>query len=216
MHNQSSLGPKHVHRLPAFHETKLARITSTREYLKYGRVEVIFLDYSHPVAVWVIGDLDREPTEGDRVLISYMEGRHDAPYIVGFVRNKAYTSNFITVKKDKIKIQLPVFGIGTDGSKADKDIQGHLLDDTKQNERAYIEISPSEVAINFPFDATGVKSPATIKLTASGIEINHPDKIVTINGGTKGIARVGDTVDMTSTSPTYGKITSGSSTIKVD
>jgi len=172
MKDQSALGGKSVNRLPKFDSTRLAHVTSTKNYEKYGRIEVVFLDYSQPVPVWVIGGIDREPVEGDTVIVGYLDNRKDAPYLAGFLRNSSYGTNFITVKRDLIKLQLPIFEIGVKDGTADKDVQGHLLDDSKQSQRAYVELTPAHALISFPVDKSG--SAATIKITQAGFEFFHP------------------------------------------
>lgn len=138
MHPQSSLGTQKVYRKPDYNQTQIGFITSAKDYEQYGRVEVVFLDYSNPFPVWATG-LDREPVDGDQVLVGFMQGRHDAPYLIGFVRNESYTSNFVKVEKDKITLQIP-----TDPS----DINERLMDDSKKASRITIEISASGIAIN--------------------------------------------------------------------
>lgn len=170
MHEQAGLGNKKIRRLPSYMETQIGRVTSANDYKLYGRIEVIFLDYSQPFPVWVSGSVDREPVSGDQVLVGFLQGRQDNPVMLGYVRNEAYTSNFILVEKDKITLQLP-----TDPD----DIKGHLLDDTQKSSRV------------------------TIEITSGG---------VVINGGDKGVARVGDSVVVFVPTHGYclGTITSGS------
>jgi len=139
MQEQAGLGTRKIHRKPVYTETDIARVTSTKDYNAYGRIEVIFINYGQPFPVWVSGSVDREPASGDLVLISYIQGRADAPYMAGFVRNESHTSNFIRVEKDKILLQVP-----TDSD----DILGHLLDDTKKSSRTILEITASGATLN--------------------------------------------------------------------
>ncbi|MNN15435.1 hypothetical protein D3C81_1285380 [compost metagenome] len=122
------------------------------DYTKYGRIDVIALDYSQPAPVWVVNELEREPVEGDQVLIGYIEGRKDMPYLHGFLKNKNYTTNFVVVKKNKIKLQLPVFEIGVIDGTSHKDIISNLLDNTKQDERATFEMTPDHLMVHYPFN----------------------------------------------------------------
>ena len=181
MQEQSSLGGRVISRLPNYTHTKIGRVTSVKDFHKYGRIEVIFLDYSQPAPVWVFNDIDREPVEGDQVLVGFIEGRKDAPYVIGFLKNASYTTNFVVVKKDKIKLQLPIFDIGIKNGKAHKDVQEHLLDNNKQSERAYIELTPDGILASFPVDKDGAEPPAHIKIDASGIELFHPTGNITLN-----------------------------------
>lgn len=191
MHEQAGLGNKKIHRMPTYTETQIGRVTSANDFKKYGRIEVIFLDYGQPFPVWVSGDIDREPVSGDQVLVGFIQGRQDNPYMLGYVRNEAYTSNFILVEKDKITLQLP-----TDP----EDIKGHLLDDSKKDSRVIIEILTSGVSIT----------------CSAGVTIKGGTTGVSIDGGTQGVARIGDTVQVTV--PTHGTctgtITSGSALTK--
>lgn len=223
MKEQSSLGGKAVSRAPSYNHTKIARVTSTKDFHKYGRIDVIFLDYGQPAPVWVFNDLDREPVDGDQVLVGFVDGRKDTPYMIGFLKNGSYTTNFFVMKKDKIKLQLPVFNIGVKDGKAHKDVQSHLLDNGKQKERAYIELSPTEVLIHFPTSEAGT-NPAIIKVTATEVLIDHPVKIKHHNGS-KEVARKGDTVQVTVsgtvsggtfTGTGTGTITSGSSKTMIE
>ncbi len=188
MKNQSSLGGRTINRQPEFGANRLAKVTSTKDYTKFGRIEVIFLDYSQPVPVWVINNIDREPVEGDTVLVGYMDNRKDSPYMIGFQRNSSYGSNFITAARDKIRVQLPVFDIGVKGGLAHQDTQGNLLDESKLPTRAYVELSADKAVIHYPADKEGAASSITmtatdttikygtghIKISETGFEFFHP------------------------------------------
>ena len=143
---QSSLGVRIPNRNPSYNHNKIGRVTSTKDYKAYGKIEVVFLDYSQPVPIWVSGDIDREPSEGDKIIVGFLDNRIDAPYMQGYVRNEAYTSNFVTIEKDLIRIQLPIVD-------KNEDIKSKLLHNHNKNNRAYIELTPSEVLIHHP---TGV------------------------------------------------------------
>lgn len=218
MSEQSSLGQRVVNRLPRYGTSSIARVTSVTDYHQYARIEAIFLDGGQPCPIWCIGELDREPVEGDQVLVGFIEGRQDAPYIQGFVKNKSYTTNFVIVKRDKIKLQIPVFDIGTKNGLADKDVQGNLLDNTKQNQRAYIEVTPDHAFVSFPTSKDGSTAPATIELTATGVVINHPNGTIKHHGGSTGVARIGDVITGTTSDgkTVTGTITSGSTKTLVD
>ncbi len=221
MKDQAALGGQTTNRMPAFNATRPARVTSTKDFNKYGRIEVIFLDYSVPLPIWVVGDIDREPMPGDSVLVSYMDGRKDCPYLAGFIKNESYGTNFFVMKSDKIKLQLPIYGIGEKDSKATKDVQGHLLDNARQKDRAYIELTPTHALVSFPTSEDGSTVPATITVTADGVTITHP-KTIKHHGGSKGVARIGDTVDFEGKTADgksvtgTGTITTGSSKTKID
>ncbi|WP_017814475.1 hypothetical protein [Paenibacillus shenyangensis] len=188
MKNQSSLGGRTTNRQPEFGVNRLAKVTSVKDYERFGRIEVIFLDYSQPVPVWIINNMDREPVEGDTVLIGYMDNRKDAPYMIGFQRNGSYSSNFITVARDKIRVQLPVFDIGVKGGLAHQDVQGNLLDESKLPMRAYVELSADQAVVHYPADKKGAASSITmtatdttiqygtghIKISEAGFEFFHP------------------------------------------
>lgn len=117
---QSSLGGARPHVMPSYTITKLARVTGTKNYTK-GKIEVTFLDHGKASPVWIIGDLDREPAEGDMVLIGFIDGRKDSPYLAGFVANQSKTSNMVRVNKDRILLTASSiqFAGGTSGSVAD-------------------------------------------------------------------------------------------------
>lgn len=223
MAEQNAFGSRKVHRQFDYGGvTKIARVTSTADFHAYARIEVIFLDYGQPMPVWIVNDLDREPVEGDKVVIGYIDGRKDAPYLIGFVKNESYTTNFVVVKKDKIKLQLPVFEVGVKDGVAHKDVQGNLLDNAKQAERAYVELTPDYALVSFPTDKDGATPPAVIRITATEATVSHPVKVVmdspefTFGSGAKQVACLGDTVAVTVTGsdPQGGTITStGTGTI---
>ena len=154
---QTALGDKKLHKHPKFTDTKIGRITATKGYKDYGRIEVIFLDYSQPCPVWVTGHVDREPVEGDQVLVGFIDGRADAPYLIGFIRNESYTANFISVEKGAIKIQLPVI-------EALKDIKENLLDDSKASQRAYVIVKSNSIEIHHPDGDINIIASGTINL----------------------------------------------------
>jgi hypothetical protein len=153
----------------------IARVTNVADYKKYARIDVVFLDHGQPCPVWVINNLDREPVEGDQVLIGFIEGRQDAPYVVGFVKNKSYTTNFVVVDRDKVKLQLPIFDIGVEDGKSAKDVSENLLDNEKQPERAYIEMTPEDgVLVSFPTDGEAPNRPAFIRLESTRAVVAFP------------------------------------------
>lgn len=137
---QNSLGSRQPSRTPVYHQTKMGRVHNTSRWREYGKIEVVFLDYGTPLPVWVVGNIDREPSEGDWVLVGYMEGRKDAPYLVGYVRNEAYTSNEIIIGKEYLRFQLPA---NLDDRKES------MLDDAKYLDmRPYVEITPEKTIIH--------------------------------------------------------------------
>lgn len=172
--NQSSLGGKTIHRSPTYSQSKIGRVTSIQDYKLYGRIEVVFLDYGMPFPVWVIGDLDREPVTGDQVVVGYMEGRKDAPYLAGFIKNSSYTSNFVQIQQNRIRLQLPVFEVGERNGDAHNEAKSGMVDDNKPHanslthHRAYVELTPEHSLISFPYDENFVEPPVTIKLTKKG------------------------------------------------
>lgn len=171
MVRQSGLGSPKVDRAPTYHITKMGKVIGTKDYKKYGKIDVVFLDYSAPMPVWVVGDIDREPVENDMVIVGYMEGRKDSPYLVGFVRNKAYTSNTIVIGKDYVRFQLPA---------NQKDREGGMLDESKKAQRAYVEITSTKTRIHRPSGAIELEAP-TIKLTGS-TDVTLTGGSITANG----------------------------------
>lgn len=172
MKDQSALGGRTVNRQPPFNSSRLAKVTSIKDYMKFGRIEVIFLDYSQPVPVWVMNDIDREPVVGDSVLIGYIDNRKDSPYFIGFQKNSSYATNFISVQQGKIKLQLPIHDIGIKDGIAHKDVQSNLLDDSNQLKRAYIELDPDHAIVSFPTDRLG--KPATFTINKNEVEATYP------------------------------------------
>ena len=140
---QSSLGSQKIHRNPEYNTTHIGRVTKIEDYDALGRIDVMFLDYgvSHPV--WVVGSIERKPVIGDLVIIGYINGRQDSPYLAGYVKNGAYTTNFITIQQDRIKIQLPI-------QNKEEDTKTYLNEDTRQTGRAYIIIDNNGLTIHHP------------------------------------------------------------------
>lgn len=148
MQTQSALGNKVLNRLPDFSQTFLGRVTSVKDFDR-GRVEIALIDGGTPIVASVVGQIARKPVEGDKVLISYISGRPDAPYLLGFVHKDSFSSDSIRVEKDKITVKLP-------------------------NNAASVELSENgTVRINSKFGTTN----AYINITASGIEIYHPNGV---------------------------------------
>lgn len=137
----NSLGERRVHRNPHYYMDKMARVSSSANFRSEGKIEVSFIDHGKCMPVWVVGDVDREPVEGDMVIIGYMEGRKDAPYLKSFVRNESYTSNYIEVGKEYIRFQLPL-------QKADR--EKNMLDSTNKPSRVYLELNASGVSLYHP------------------------------------------------------------------
>lgn len=216
MQRQSSLGNQVIQRGHKYNTTKICKVTSTKDYHKLGRIEVVSLDYSKPYPVWVVGSIDREPQTGDQVVIGYIEERKDAPYLKGFVKNKAYTTNFIEVRKDRVRVQLPVFQIGVKDGIAHNDVKEHLLNDSKLSQRAYVELAPNHAIVSFP--TSEGNPPAQIKITASEVLINHPTGAVVHHKGDREVARKDDEVEVNvpGIGICTGKITSGSSKTKIE
>jgi hypothetical protein len=218
MQDQASLGGKTANRQPGFNDKRFAKVTDTKDFHKYGKISAVFLDYSQPSAIWVVGDIDREPVSGDMIVVGYLDGRKDSPYLAGFVKNQSYTTNFLVVKKDKIKLQLPVYEIGVKDGVSHEDVKTHLLDNSKQDERAYIELAADHALISFPTSQTGATAPAIITVTASGVTIDHPAGTIKHHTGSKGAARAGDTVSVSvpGIGTCTGTITSASTKTLID
>lgn len=106
MQPQNALGNQQIHRLPSFRGTFFGRVTSAEHY-DLGRVEVVLLDGGTPLVASVVGDIARKPVAGDKVLVSYIAGRPDAPYIAGFLHKDTYSADSIRLEEDKIILQLP-------------------------------------------------------------------------------------------------------------
>lgn len=161
-----SLGSRRAHRNPQYFMDKMARVKSAADFRSKARIDVQFLDHGKCMPVWVVGDVDREPVEGDMVIIGYMEGRKDAPYLKSFVRNDSYTANYIEVGKDYIRLQLPL-------TKEDRD--KNMLDDTKKNTRVYLELNGSGASIYHStgdvFLVSGQHS--NVKLLAADGDVNY-------------------------------------------
>jgi hypothetical protein len=168
---------------------QIGHVTSVKNYDESGRIEVIFLDSSQPFPVWVVGHIDRKPVEGDQVLVGFIQGRHDAPYLHSFIKNESYTSNFIRVEKDRIILQMPL---------DDNDAKAHLPED-KRATRPYLELNSQAAMLNL--------GDIQISVTKDGK--------IHLGGGGLALARVGDSVSVNvpGIGTCSGTITSGSSVV---
>lgn len=146
----NSLGDRKLHKNPSYFMDKMARVKSAADFRTKGRIEVEFIDHGKCMPVWVVGDVDREPVTGDMVIVGYMEGRKDAPYLKSFIRNESYTANYIEVGKDYIRLQLP---------KVKEDREKHMLDNSRKASRAYIELNANGIAFNHPSGDVTVNVP---------------------------------------------------------
>lgn len=146
----NSLGKRQIHRNPAYTIDKLGRVKSAANYREKGRIEVEFLDHGKSMPVWVVGDVDREPVEGDMVIVGYMEGRKDSPYLKSFVRNESYTANYIEVGKEYVRIQLP---------KTKVDREKKMLDGKLKSSRPYVEVNMDGIAIHHPDGDVTIHTP---------------------------------------------------------
>lgn len=156
---QTGLGGSEVLRNASYIHTDMGRVTSNSRYDKEGIIDVVFLDKSTPFPVWVVGDIDRKPMTGDHVLVGYIGGRKDAPYLAGILKNLSYTTNFIEVDEKHIRLQLPVLDIGEIGGRAHNDTKTFLKDPTKRQERAYIEVNASGIEIYHPTGNVTIRTP---------------------------------------------------------
>ena len=189
MHEQTSLGTKKLHVRPRYDQVQIGYVTSTKDYKAYGRVNVVCLDYSVPFPVWVSGSIDREPVEGDQVILGFLLGRPDAPYLAGFVRNESYTSNFIRVEQDRIILQIP-----TDL----EDIKSHLMDDSKSESRITIELTVGGIKFRGEVTATNVTATnvTATNVTATNVTASGEVTSVSATFGGRVAACIGDTVSV--------------------
>lgn len=147
---QSSLGRKEVHNTPSYGANKdIARVVDTTDFDKYGIIDVVYIDGSNAARVWVTNPIDREPVTGDLILVGYISGQKNAPYLSGFIE-ESYMRNFVQIKKDLIRIQLPVMEIGVVEGISHKDTQEKLLNDDYRGKRALMELTPEHFYIQFP------------------------------------------------------------------
>jgi hypothetical protein len=138
---------------------KLARVVSNANYDAQRTVEVMFLDHGKSFPVWAVGNVDRKPENGDMVVVGYLEGRKDSPYLKGFVKMESATANYIVITKDVIRLQIPLDDI-------DKD--QNMTDDFRKDTRAYIEMNKDGIAVYHPTGNIYLRTPkgSTQQLTS--------------------------------------------------
>jgi hypothetical protein len=208
---QSSLPPQkaRITQFENFNMNSMARVERVDDYDK-GKIEVVFLNRTKPAPIWVFDG--PKPAVGDYILVGYIDGQKNNPYMQGFFSNKAWTSNFILVEKDRIRIQFPTVEKDVTGADPTKenDPKNHLRNDTQYlNTRGYIQIDADGMTLHMP----------------SGLPINVQADTILVKdhagaGTTKPIARQGDPVQVSGSDSrgdsftASGTITSGSSRIQ--
>lgn len=198
---QSSLPKKRIQvtQHQKFIEPQMARVSKNTDYFTHGKIEVIFINRTKPAPIWVLeSGASPKPEVGDFVLVGYIDGQKNNPFMAGIFSHKAWTSNFIRVEKGMIRIQFPTDPKDVDQSNSSS-TKNHLRDDAKYlSSRAYVQV-----------DASGIKvhAPAGLDVTLEADTVNVVSRDG--SGSPKAVARVGDSVDLAT-----GKITSGSDTLK--
>lgn len=168
---QSSLPPKRSREtaFQSFNENIIARVEKTDDYETKGKIEVIFLNRTKPAPIWVFDGA--KPEVGDYVLVGYINGQKNNPYMQGLFSNKAWTSNFVRVEKDRIRIQFPTDDKDVTGEdpETENDPKSHLRDDaTYLAKRAYLEIDKTGIKVHIPPDMDPVM-PLTIEADAVNV-----------------------------------------------
>lgn len=201
---QSSLPPVQARQTAFmnFNDTLMARVEKTDDLKEQGRIEVIFLNRTKPAPVWVFDGPD--PVVGDYVMVGFVNGQKNNPYVAGIFKNRAWTSNFILVTNEMIRIQFPTEekDVTGDDPKKENDPKSHLRDAAKLETRGYLQI-----------DATGIKLHAPAGLP---VEIDADTVLVKDNAGAgtaKKLVREGDPVQV-DTVTGQGTVTTGSSRIQ--
>lgn len=220
---QASLPPKQVREtaFQTFNDTQIARVQKTDDYDAKGKIEVIYVNRTKPAPIWVFDG--PKPEVGDYVLVGFINGQKNNPYMVGLFSHKAWTSNFVRVEKDLIRIQMPTDDHDITGldPTVENDPKNHLRDDaTYLTQRGYIQIDKTGIKIHLPAGMTPVL-PLTIEADEVDITTKtanlKADTITVTNaagsGTTQPIARQGDPVQV-DTVTGIGTITTGSSRIQ--
>ncbi len=148
---QASL-PRQQTRITQFQEfikQGFARVTKNDDFETKGKIEVEFLNRTKPAPIWVLDPSVGKPEVGDYVLVGFIDGQKNNPYMAGIVAHKAYTSNFIRVEKTGITIQFPLDETDVVGS-GETDPKNHLRDDSKQSTRIYLKIDASGATLHVP------------------------------------------------------------------
>lgn len=185
-----------------FNDMLMARVEKVDNLETKGQVEVIFLNRTKPAPVWVFDG--PSPAVGDYVMVGFVGGQKNSPYIAGIFRNRGWTSNFVLVTDKMIRIQFPTDSTDVTGADESKenDPKSHLRDDEKLDTRGYLQI-----------DAEGIKLHAPAGLP---VEIDADTVLVKDHSGTgtpKRLVREGDPVQV-STQTGQGTVTTGSSRVQ--
>jgi hypothetical protein len=191
---QSSLPVKQVREtaFQSFNDNVIARVEKNDDYDK-GKIEVIFVNRTKPAPVWVFDG--PKPEVGDYVLVGYINGQKNNPYMQGIFSNKAWTSNFIVVEKDRIRIAFPTDDKDVTGEDPEKenDPKSHLRDDaTYQWTRGFISINKDGMIIHVPKELPVQIMAGSAELRADSILVDSYDG----GGSPLPIARQGDPVEV--------------------
>lgn len=176
--NQHVLGEFKTHKPSSFTQLIPGQVVSVVDYDEFQQVEVAFSEGGTTIPVWVVEDgVSPKPVNGDWVLVGFIGGHKNQPYIAGYYRGKYAWSNHIMMRRDEttaeILIQLPTLTT---------DLEEHLTDDTKKETRTYIRLSHEGFEINHP-QSDSVRT--SIKIDNAGnITIDTPGAISLATEGT--------------------------------
>jgi uncharacterized protein involved in type VI secretion and phage assembly len=110
MTTQTALGRPTPYPYPRFDHVAIAIVTSNVDYDTLGRVEVLFMNDGGlaggvAVPVYVVeSGLSVKPEEGDTVLVGFVQGNKDNPWLIGTFKGKAATSGMIALTKEGLTI----------------------------------------------------------------------------------------------------------------
>lgn len=109
---QTSLGQPIPYPYPRFDHVAMAKVTGTVDYATIGRVEVQFINDGGlaggmAVPAYVVeSGLSVGPEEGDTVLVGFIRGDKNSPWLIGTFMGGAATSGLLRLKKDRFTVSV--------------------------------------------------------------------------------------------------------------
>lgn len=201
---QNSLPTPKNNRFPEFNTVQAAKVTSIKDLEEKGQIYVKFNKRGSPAPVNVMENGGHViPSEGDYVLVGFVDGDKTTPYLIGYAMNNYACANFFRLSAQGITLQFPL---------DETDAEEHMTDDTKESKRASIRIHSNSMELYYPVGGDAVK----VTLTKDGVlDVAVPDSIKL--GGETPVARQGDSVQVSvpGIGTCTGTITGGSDKVKV-
>lgn len=164
--HQASLGSPKPHPYPRFDHVLIAKVANNADYAN-GRIEVQLDDGIIPGGILVPvfishSGIEVKPEQGDTVLIGFLQGAKNNPWLINFAQGKHAYAKSIMVDENGITLQWPP-GSGT--TKITVDNQDNIQ--LKNTANVIITLnSQGAISISAP-ETINIEAPKGITLTAT-------------------------------------------------